>query len=91
MFLLSFVVVLYLTVSGVRRLADVDFLARCLVAGRRVVAVFAIVEARTGFNVFNHLVDRDAVPPRPRRRRRLPARRDGDSCACSARRSIRSR
>lgn len=55
MFLFSFVVVLYLTVSGVRRLSDVDFLARCLVAGGAVVSVFAIVEARTGFNVFNHL------------------------------------
>ena len=55
MFLLSFVVVLYLTVSGVRRLADADFVARCLVLGGVVVSVFAIVEARTGFNVFNHL------------------------------------
>ena len=55
MFLLSFVVVLYLTVSGVRRLGDVDFLARCLVAGGAVVSVFAIVEARLRFNVFNHL------------------------------------
>ena len=55
MFLLSFVVVLYLTVSGVRRLADVDFLARCLVAGGAIVSVFAIVEARLGFNAFNHL------------------------------------
>ena len=87
MFLLSFVVVLYLTVSGVRRLTDVDFLARCLVAGGAVVSVFAIIEARTGFNVFNHLA---AV---------MPFLRDlGDvggfqrlgtaSCACSARRSI---
>ena len=55
MFLLSFVVVLYLTVSGVRRLADADFVARCLVLGGVVVAVFAIIEARTGFNVFSHL------------------------------------
>ncbi len=55
MFLLSFVVVLYLTVSGLRRLRDVDLVARCLVLGGVVVAIFAIVEARTGFNVFSHL------------------------------------
>jgi polysaccharide biosynthesis protein PslJ len=55
MFLLSYVVVLYLTVSGVRKLSDVDFLARCLVAGGAIVSVFALVEARLGFNAFNHL------------------------------------
>lgn len=55
MFLLSFIVVLYLTVSGLRRLGDVDFLAKCLVGGGTIVSVFAIVEARTGYNVFNHL------------------------------------
>jgi O-antigen ligase len=55
MFLLSFVIVLYLTVSSLRRVSDVDFLARFLVAGGAVVAVFAIVEGRTGFNAFNHL------------------------------------
>ena len=55
MFLLSFIVVLYVTVSCVRTLADVDFLARWLVGGGTVVSLFALVEARTGFNVFNHL------------------------------------
>ena len=55
MFLLSFVVVLYLMVSGVRRLSDADVLAKCLVTGGAVVSVFAIIEARTGFNVFNYL------------------------------------
>ena len=55
MFLLSFVVVLYLTVSGLRRLTDIDLVVRCLVLGGVVVAVFAIIEARTGFNVFSHL------------------------------------
>ena len=55
MFLLSFVVVLYLAVSGVQRLSDADVLARCLVTGGAIVSLFAIVEARTGFNVFNHL------------------------------------
>jgi hypothetical protein len=55
MFVLSFVLVLYVISSVVRRLDEVDFLAKTLVGGGAVVALFAIVEARTGFNVFNHL------------------------------------
>lgn len=55
MFFLSFLLVLYLIVSVIRRLDHVDYLAKTLVAGGAVVALFAIVEARTGFNVFNHL------------------------------------
>lgn len=55
MFLASFVLVLYVTTTVIRRLDAVDFLARTLVLGGAVVAFFAIVEARTGFNVFNHL------------------------------------
>jgi O-antigen ligase len=55
MFFASFIVVLYLTASTIRRLDDVDFLAKTLVGGGAVVAFFAIVEARTGFNVFNHV------------------------------------
>jgi polysaccharide biosynthesis protein PslJ len=54
-FFLSFVLVLYMIAGAVRRFADVDFLAKVLVVGGALVAVFAIVEARTGFNVFNHL------------------------------------
>ena len=54
MFFLSFVLVLYVISSVVRRLDEVDFLAKTLVGGGAVVAVSAIVEARTGFNVFNH-------------------------------------
>ena len=55
MFFLSFVLVLYLTTSVVRRLDTIDYLTKTLVGGGAVVAFFAIVEARTGFNVFNHL------------------------------------
>ena len=55
MFFLSFVLVLYVISSVIRRLDEVDFLAKTLVGGGAVVAAFAIVEARTGFNVFNHL------------------------------------
>jgi polysaccharide biosynthesis protein PslJ len=55
MFLISFVLVVYVTVSVIRRLDNVDYLAKTLVAGGAVVALAAIVEARTGYNVFNHL------------------------------------
>jgi hypothetical protein len=55
MFFLSFVLVLYLTVSVIRRLDNIDFLMKTLVSGGAVVAFFAIVEARTGFNLFDHL------------------------------------
>jgi O-antigen ligase/polysaccharide polymerase Wzy-like membrane protein len=55
MFLLSFILVLYLLASTIRRLDNIDYLAKTLVGGGGVVSLFAIVEARTGFNVFNHL------------------------------------
>jgi hypothetical protein len=55
MFLLSYMLVLYLLASTIRRLDTIDFLAKTLVAGGAVVSFFAVVEARTGFNVFNHL------------------------------------
>ena len=55
MFFVSFIFVLYLTASVIRRLDEVEFLAKALVAGGAVVSLFAIVEARTGFNLFNHV------------------------------------
>jgi O-antigen ligase len=55
MFFLSFVLVLYLTASVVRRLDSVDYLAKTLVVGGAIVAACAVYEARTGTNVFNHL------------------------------------
>lgn len=55
MFFLSFVLVAYVVASVVRRLDDVDFVAKTLVAGGGVVGLAAMVEARTGANVFNHL------------------------------------
>jgi polysaccharide biosynthesis protein PslJ len=54
-FFLSFVVLVYVLTSVVRTHHAVDTLVRTLVIGGTVVAFFAIVEARTGFNVFNHL------------------------------------
>ena len=60
MFFISFVIVLYVIASTVRRLGDIDYLAKTLVVGGATVGLFAIVESRTGFNIFNHL-DR-AIP-----------------------------
>jgi O-antigen ligase len=55
MFLLSYVIVVYVTVSVVQRLSHVDLLAKVLVGGGAVVAFSSVVEARIGYNVFNHL------------------------------------
>ncbi len=49
------VFVVYLVSSVIRRLDEIDFLVKALVTGGGIVAVFAIVEARVGFNVFDHL------------------------------------
>jgi hypothetical protein len=55
MFFFSFLLVVYLITSVIRRLDAIDYLAKALVTGGAVVAAFAILEARTGINVFNHL------------------------------------
>jgi hypothetical protein len=54
-FFTSFVLVLYLVVSVVRRLDAADFLAKTLVAGGAVVAGAAVIESRTAYNPFNDL------------------------------------
>jgi hypothetical protein len=59
-FLFGFIVVLYIVTSVVRTDDDIRFLLKITVAGSAVVAVFAIVQARSGFNVFDHL---DRVAP----------------------------
>ena len=66
----SFFVVFYLIVGSIRRLRDVDLLVKWIVGAGAVVAVFALVEQRTGYNVFNHLqsvvplhLDPAALPP----------------------------
>ncbi len=55
MFLLSYVLIVCLISGVIRKLDDVDRIAKTLVAGGSVVAALAIVEARLGFNAFNHL------------------------------------
>jgi O-antigen ligase len=54
-FLASFFLVFFLIVSVVQRPSTVDAVVKALVAGGSCVAVFAFVEARTDYNVFNHL------------------------------------
>lgn len=69
-FFASFFVIVYLTVSCLRRLRDIDLVVRWLVASGAVLAIFAVVERRTNYNFFNHLstflplkLNRAALPP----------------------------
>ena len=54
-FFLSFVFVVYVLVSVIRKHADVERMVRVLVCGGAIISVAAVVEWRTGFNVFGHL------------------------------------
>jgi polysaccharide biosynthesis protein PslJ len=54
-FFASFVIVFYLIVSVVRTYEQIDRVLKTMVAGGAVVAVFAVIESRTGFNIFDHL------------------------------------
>ena len=54
-FFLSFLLFLYLLVSVVRSIAEIDYLLRVLVGGGVVIAVLAVVETRTGATPFNGL------------------------------------
>jgi hypothetical protein len=54
-FWLSFFLLFYVVVSVVRSRSELDALIRALVFCGTVVAAFAMVESRTGFNVFNYL------------------------------------
>jgi hypothetical protein len=55
MFLVSFFLVFYVIVSLTTSRKQLDFLIQVLVGGATIVAVLAVVEARTGYNVFEHL------------------------------------
>ena len=54
-FFASFLLVFFIIVSLVRTMDDLDFLVGVLVVGGSAVAVAALVEANTHYNVFNHL------------------------------------
>ena len=55
LFLLSFFAVFYVTVSVVRSERSIHVVLKTLVASGAIVAFFALIEFRTGYNVFNHL------------------------------------
>ena len=59
-FFFSYFLCFYVIVSVVRTREAVDFLLKILVGAGAVVAVLAVYEARTDYNVFNHVLD--AVP-----------------------------
>ena len=54
-FFLSFVLVFYLVVSVVRTRADADVIVKALVGGGAVLALLALLEARTGITPFTRL------------------------------------
>jgi polysaccharide biosynthesis protein PslJ len=54
-FFISFVIVYYVITSVVRSWRDIDRILSLLVGSGIVVGAFALFEARTGINVFNHL------------------------------------
>lgn len=54
-FFISFLFVYAVVVSLVRSELDVDRIVKVLVGGGGVIAFFALIERRTGFNVFNYL------------------------------------
>ena len=54
-FFASFFLTYFLIVSATRTRGDLNFMIRVLVGGGAIVAFFAIIEYRTGYNVFNHL------------------------------------
>jgi polysaccharide biosynthesis protein PslJ len=54
-FLVSFLLIAYVVLSVVRSLAFADLVVKTMVVGGAVVALFAMLEARTNFNIFNHL------------------------------------
>jgi hypothetical protein len=54
-FFASFLLVTYLVVSVVRSEGQVQALVSVLVAGGAAVAAFALLEARSGYNLFDHL------------------------------------
>jgi hypothetical protein len=54
-YFLSFIVAYLLVCSTITSLGAVELVVRTLVLGAAVIAVFAVYEARTGYDVFDHL------------------------------------
>ena len=54
-FFLSFVLVYYLTATTLRSRESVEFLLKLLASSGAVIGIFAVIEQRTHYNVFDHL------------------------------------
>lgn len=54
-FFLSFILVYYLTATTIRRRGQAEMLLKLITASAAIIGVFAVVELRTHFNVFDHL------------------------------------
>ncbi|MDQ2913779.1 MAG: hypothetical protein M3T56_11045 [Chloroflexota bacterium] len=54
-FFASFFILFYLIVSVARRARDIEFIVQVLAGGGAVLAFFAVIESRTGYNIFDHL------------------------------------
>ena len=54
-FFASFVLVYYLTATTIRRRADAEFLLKLLTLSGTAIGIFAVLEQRTHYNVFDHL------------------------------------
>lgn len=57
LYFISFLLLFALVASTIDRLPNIDQILRALVVGGTIVAVFAIYEARTRYNVFDHLAE----------------------------------
>ena len=54
-FFLSFILVYYLTATTIQRRGSVEFLLKLVTVSGAAIGVFAVVELRTHYNVFDHL------------------------------------
>ena len=72
-FFASFFILVYLIASVLRHAREIELIVSLLTVGGAVLAVFAVIERRSGYNVFNHLqtvlpflhLDAANVPSRP--------------------------
>jgi hypothetical protein len=74
-YFVGFLLVFALAASTIDRIGNVDSLLRALVGGAAVVALFALYEARTRYNVFDHL--HEYVPALDRQEREVLELRSG--------------
>jgi hypothetical protein len=74
-YFVGFLLVFALAASTIDRIGNVDSLLRALVGGAAVVALFALYEARTRYNVFDHL--HEYVPVLDRQEREVLELRSG--------------